>query len=120
MEGHRLDGGWLMANPQKGEVALNAGDKTYSIRFSTNALASIEDVLDMGVSEVIGAMQGSVKIGTLRAVLWGGLQSSHKGTSLLDAGDIIDAAGVAVASEAISKALQLAFPVPEGGAKNPQ
>jgi hypothetical protein len=109
-----------MANPHKGEVPLVAGDTTYTLRFSTNALASIEDVLGLGVSEVIAAMQGSVKIGTLRAVLWGGLQGAHKGTSLLDAGDIIDAAGVSAASEAISKAFQLAFPAPEGGSENPQ
>ena len=41
-----------MANPAKGEVALPAGDQTYTLKLGTNALAELTGMLSIGLAEV--------------------------------------------------------------------
>jgi hypothetical protein len=110
-----------MVNPLKGEVELKAGDQSYILRLGSNALAEVEVVLDTGVGEIVASLQGqNIKLGTLRAILWGALREHQETMSLFDAGDIIDKIGVAATMAAIGRAFKLAFPKAEGGAKNPR
>jgi hypothetical protein len=111
-----------MANPHKGEVALEAGERTYTLRLSINAIAEIEDLLDTGFGELVSRLGAGeqFRLGTLRVVLWGGLRKHHKGLSLDDAGEIIGEAGIAATTEAISKAIALGFPEFAAGSENPQ
>ncbi|MFA5897932.1 MAG: GTA-gp10 family protein [Hyphomicrobium sp.] len=101
-------------NPHKGEVALMAGEKTYVLRLSINAIAEIEDLMGEGIEAII---RKTDRVGTLRAILWGALREHHSELSLFDAGDIIGEIGAPAAGEKIGEALKLAFPVPEGDAR---
>lgn len=112
-----------MANPQRGEVDLKAGKKTYTLRFSYNAMATIEELLDVGIND-LGPMLSDPKrfrIGTWRALLWGALLEMHPDLSLEDAGEIIGAAGVDEVVARIGEALTLFFPEAKPGAsENPR
>jgi hypothetical protein len=101
-------------NPHKGEVALTAGDKAYTLRLSINAMVDVETLLDKGINEIITSLDPeTVRISTLRALLWGALREHHPQVSIFDAGDLISEIGAAVAGEKIGEALKAAFPAAE-------
>jgi hypothetical protein len=102
-----------MANPNRGEVELKAGDKTYTLAFTINSVCELETMLDKSVGEVVADMG---RVSVVRAVLWAGLRHHHK-VDLEQAGQIMHEAGAAVTAQAINQALAMAFPQPEAGAK---
>lgn len=104
-----------MANPHRGEVALTAGGKVYTLTFDINAVCELEEALGKGVSEIVSDMS---RVSTVRAVLWAGLRHHHKVT-LEEAGDIMHTAGAAATAQAINKAMGLAFAQPEDAPVNP-
>jgi hypothetical protein len=60
-----------MANALRGEVDLQVGDKTYTLRLSINAIAEVETLLDKGINEILATLDpATARIGTLRAILW--------------------------------------------------
>jgi hypothetical protein len=106
-----------MANAERGYVDLTVGDKSYQLRFSTNALAEVETLLDRDIGEIVNQLQAG-RISALRALLYAALREKHPKVSLLDAGDILDG-DRAMVGEALGKALNLAFPESTGAAENP-
>lgn len=116
-----------MANPHKGEVAFDADGKTYTLRFSSNAICELEERLDKSFTKIGAELQAavetdpaSIRFGTLRAIFWAGLQDHHPDIDLAAAGDVMIAAGGAVQAMAlIGGAFVAAFPAREGGAGNP-
>jgi hypothetical protein len=111
-----------MANRERGEVELKAGDKTYVLRFGMNAVVEVETLMDMGIREIAAKLQNpdDFRIGTWRAVLWGALHEHQPSLTLLDAGDILGAAGVQPVVEALSQAMMLTFPEAKADGENPQ
>lgn len=110
-----------MANPHKGEVDFQAGDKTYTLRYSNNALCQLEEAMGKTIIEISNELASwakepdKVSLSTVRKVFWAGLGGGKKMT-LEAAGDIIDeAGGLSVVMEAISKALERTF---EAGTKD--
>jgi len=95
-----------MANELQGEVDLRIGDKTYTLKFTRNAMADVESLFGgRPFNEVLADRSVSV----LRACLWAGLKRHHSGIDLLAAGDLMDEADDAAVGAAIGKAVQLAF-----------
>lgn len=115
-----------MANPHRGSVALQAGDRAYAISFSINALCELEDALDKPVSEIVALIQdpARMRLSSVRVLLWAGLRDHHKNDveTVEQAGEIATDAGLKVAVEKIGEAFKLAFPAAkEGKAKaNPR
>lgn len=109
-----------MANPQRGEVQLKAGDDTYVLRLTFNGICELEQVLDMPSSEIDQLVRNpaTVRSAQWRAILWACLRDKHADVDLEGAGAIIDAVGVENAVKAIYDALRVSQP--EGGAKNPR
>lgn len=106
-----------MANPNRGEVSLVAGETTFTLVFTINSVCELEDVLEKGINEIVADM-GKVK--TIRALLWAGLRHHHPMT-LEEAGDLMQKAGAAATGAAINKAVTLAFPPEDKAAgANPQ
>lgn len=99
-----------MANPERGEVALVVGDRTYTIKLGRNALASVEGLLGRGFPEIAASLTTDPQIGVMRAILWAGLQRFHPEIDLMAVGDLMDDAGDDVIGEKIGEALKLAFP----------
>lgn len=110
-----------MANPHRGQVPLDAGDVTYTLSMSINAMCALEDHLGRPIGEIMMEMYAvqanparlSVKLP--RAVLWAALQDHHSEIDEAGAGGIIDLVGVAAAMAAVTKAMTLAFPTKEKG-----
>jgi len=107
-----------MANPNRGEVELKAGDQTYMLVFTINSVCDLEGALNKGVNEIVADM---ARISTIRAVLWAGLKERHP-MDIKAAGAIMHEAGAAATAAAVNRAISLAFPpaATKGGNENPQ
>ncbi|MGY3359745.1 hypothetical protein ACVWZK_006408 [Bradyrhizobium sp. GM0.4] len=104
-------------NPHKGEVELKAGDASYTLRFSIDAVCSMEESLGRGFPAIVTDLADETKmsISTIRHVLHAGLLESHPEMTLKEAGELIlTAGGAAVVLGKISDALGKAFPAAEG------
>ena len=65
-----------MANKVKGEREVKAGENTYTLYYDMNALAELEDQLDMKVGEIQKMFSQGIEgvgIKDLRAIFWAGL-----------------------------------------------
>jgi len=105
-----------MANPLTGETTFEAGESTYTLVLDVDAICALEAKLDMGIGEIVMSLNGSPRLGFLRAMLWAGLQARHKGMTEKAAGDLIPLmGGLPGVSSAIGKAISNAFAPPEEG-----
>jgi hypothetical protein len=110
-----------MPNPHKGEVAFEAEGKTYTLRFSIDALCNLEEAAGKGFASIAIELSDPEKmsVSLLRKVLWAGLIEHHPDLDVRAAGELILAAGGAVVVLGqIEKAFTAAFPEdPEKGAR---
>lgn len=109
-----------MANPHRGDIAFDADGKTWTLRYSTNALCELEDDLGEGVAALGKSMANpaGVKLKTLRSLVWAGLRDHHADLDKRQAGDLIDAAGAQRIGELVMEAFKAAFPVADKPAKS--
>lgn len=90
----------------RGRVILRAGDTDVELRLTTNALCRIEEVSGRSVSAVMDGLSGAnVRVSDLRLLV----MAAAGFESLAEAGDLIDAAGLAQSVEAIGRAVEAAF-----------
>jgi hypothetical protein len=80
-----------LANKNKGEVSFEVNEKSYTMRFSANALCELEDVLNMGVNDVAEQMAKpkNLRIKTVRGIFWAGLRDYHPEITITQAGELI-------------------------------
>jgi hypothetical protein len=94
-----------MANKQRGYVSIQL-DKARNLRFTTNALAELEDMLGHPVTKMD---QDNVGIKTLRAMLWAALLDESPDLTIQEAGCLMDQGDMQEISASVSEALELAF-----------
>jgi hypothetical protein len=101
-----------MANPARGQVPLVAGETTYTLSLSINAICCIEEHFDQPIGEVAARLNlgESVRMGDVRALLWGALQDHHEGCTIKDAGRIATEAGIQSVVAAFGRLFEVAFP----------
>ncbi len=88
-----------MANRERGEFQLQAGERAYTMRLTTNACAELEDFnAKQTLEQVITDINtGSIK--AIRVLLWAALRDRHPEIATDDPaclnaiGNIVDAAG---------------------------
>lgn len=102
-----------MANDVKGEVGFVAGGKTYTVKFSTNAICEAENILRKSIVQIMADISW---LSTRRVLLWAALQPKHPGLELADAGELMDALGPTRSIEVLTEAFNAAFPAPAEGA----
>ena len=109
-----------MANPNRGGVAVRAGDDEWVFSFSINALCELEDLLDKPVAQIVVTLgdPDNMRISNVRAMVWAALLDHHDGISLKEAGDVASKVGTMDCLEKVGKALELAFPTK--AAKSPR
>lgn len=100
-------------------VPLQAGGKTYNIRFSFNAIVSLEEKLGKGVDAITRDLTEDLSFKLLRTVMWAGLVDNHEGITEHVTGQIIDEAGIQNATEAMIKAINGMMPEASGNGVNP-
>lgn len=94
-----------MANKQRGYVTVTL-DKPRKLKFSTNALAELEDALGQPVTKLNAETVG---IKTLRAMLWAGLLHEDPDFTISQAGFLMDFGDLEEIASKLSEALELAF-----------
>ncbi len=86
-----------MANPERGEVALLVGDRTYKLVIDVNAICELEELLSTPDQPVTSgqvfllAAQRSVR--HIRALVWASLRRHHPEMELSHTGQLIEDAG---------------------------
>lgn len=113
-----------MANPIKGEIELLARDKTYILRFSIDAICSLEERLGKGFPAIAAEMAdpSRITISLARHLLFAALSEKQPDITLKEAGELIAGAGgmVEVVTK-VSEAISAAFPDAEArGTKSPR
>jgi len=105
-----------MANPLRGEVALEVEGQTYTLCLDINAIIEVENLLDIGIAEVAGLFSEpeNLRAGHVRALLWATLQRHHPHIELRKAGELIGIVGLAEVIDRLGEALAAAFPSKEG------
>lgn len=111
-------------NQHKGDVELKVGDVSYVIRYSIDAICSLEQEMDKGFPAIAADMgdPAKMRISAIRQVFHAGLREHHPDMTLQQAGElIVDAGGAVVVLGAIGQAFNAAFPEKEaGGQKSPR
>ena len=104
-----------MANPERGEVALTVGDRSYKLVLDFDGICQVEDVLSTPAhivtfpEAILHSARGSHR--HARALIWGALQRFHPTVSLEQAGElIVELGGVEQAFETIAKLRKSAEP----------
>ncbi|MBR9765336.1 MAG: hypothetical protein GYB53_17905 [Rhodobacteraceae bacterium] len=96
------------------DLAPRTGGEAWKLAFTTNAMCAYEEETGKDFTAVAeslnGAKEGRVSMRVTRTLLWAGLQEYQEGTTLRDAGKVLDACGMAPAFQAIGSAIRLAFP----------
>jgi hypothetical protein len=103
-------------NPHKGEVELKAGEQVYTLRFSIDAICSLEAASGKPFSVTAMEMADPAKASMtlVRMLFHAALQEKHPDLSLKDAGElIIPAGGMAKVTEKVFEAFARAFPEAE-------
>ena len=110
-------------NPQKGDVEFAVAGKTYTLRYSHSALVKLEKQLDQGLMKVMQDMSSpqQMRIGTVVALLWSGLQKHHPDMAFDDVADLLDdmEGGASSAIEIVGQAFGKAFNAPGTKGANP-
>jgi hypothetical protein len=85
----------MITNPEKGDVSFAVGEKTFTLRYNHLALVKLETTLNRGLVQVIGEISSpeKMRLATMIALLWAGLQKHHPGMSQEDAAEILDELG---------------------------
>lgn len=102
-----------MGNQNTGAVEIVADGKTYTLRYSVNALCLLEERAKMSFPEIATQMADPVRVSMtlVRHLLHAGLSDYHSEVSLRQAGEMIPVlGGIYAALEPIGRALGFAFP----------
>lgn len=111
-----------MANPNRGEVDLIAGDQTYTMRMSINAIVNLENHFDKGINEIAELLSDAkgMRVGNLRTIVFHTLKDQHPDLTELAVGDVIGKAGFEATATALQQSMQLAFPSAKAAPDRPR
>lgn len=96
------------------DLAPKSGGEGWKLAFTTNAMCAYEDETGKDFTSVAGALagagEGRISMRVMRTILWAGLLEYQEGTTMRDAGEVLDACGMTQVGGAIAAAIRLAFP----------
>ncbi|WP_108263290.1 hypothetical protein [Mangrovicoccus ximenensis] len=100
-------------------VKSTDGAEEYRLRFTTNAMVAFEEETGSSVLSIAKSFdagdEGSIKFATVRVLAWASLLHARPEVTQEEAGDVIDACGIAAFMSAIGDAIRAAFPEDAGG-----
>jgi len=92
---------------------LVVGDCSYTLRFSLRAMAALQDHFGLTSLDAVGLkLQDTANLGVndMAAMLWAGLRTHHRDTTLDEALGILDELGLEGMEAALGPAMQAAMP----------
>jgi hypothetical protein len=107
----------MPANPERGEVDLQVGDRSYVLKLSMNAAATLEKKLGRSLGSIMVAAN-SLEFTAIRTIVWLLLQRYHAADFKTEeqAGDLIDdVGGVAPFFDVLNKLGQVNQPDQRSG-----
>jgi hypothetical protein len=106
-----------MANPHKGEVEFRAGEASYKISFSADALCELEGALGKNLDEIINMLQAGdkLRLADLRIMFWKGLEDHQPGKTFEDARAILKLLKPLEMGQLVGRAFLLSMPAAEEG-----
>lgn len=110
-------------NPHKGDVVLQAGSESYTLRFSIDAICHLELTTGKPFARAAAEMASpeTVSMTLARHLLHAALLDHHPEISLKEAGDLIPAAGgLGKVTVLVFDAFRRAFPEASGTARPPR
>lgn len=104
-----------MANPHKGEVAVDIDGVEYKLSLSSNALCELEDALDQNVNQIAESMQDPkrLRMKVVAAAFWASLLDHQPATTMPDAKLLMTKMKPTVLVETVSQVFTMAFPAPD-------
>lgn len=108
-----------MSNPHKGGVEFEAQGKTYTLRYSIDAICHLEAATGMTFPVIAVQMSkpGQQSVTLMRQLMHAGLIEHHPELDLKAAGELITrAGGVTALMKKVDAAVALAFPQPDNKA----
>ena len=96
----------------RGEASFEADGQTYVITMNADALMMAETVTAMPISSILGLFDSGAHLGMTAALAWAGTYRQY-GIPYDEFPDRVLAWGVPVVREAVSKAMQMAWPEKE-------
>ena len=97
-------------------VNVKAGDKTHAMKLGSRAMMAVERETGEGILATLGKMQGDAfSVVTLHAIAKATMNDGRGGSDD-DAHDMIDALGVAAATQELVRVIEGAFPQAEAEA----
>lgn len=100
-----------MANRHRGEVEVELDGETHKLRFTLNALAEVEDRLNLAsIADILETIK-ALSVRTLRTLLWAGLLHEQPELTEREVGEMDFDFSHAV--ERVSRALTLTFKTDE-------
>lgn len=106
----------MAANPHRGSVEFEIEGKTYTLRYSINAICVLEERAGRTLLQLAEDLKDitTLRMATIRDVLYAGLIEHHPEITVAAAGELIIAAGGAIKVVAkFSDAMAAAYPAPE-------
>jgi hypothetical protein len=98
-----------MANPLRGEVALEIAGASYQLVFDVNAFCHAQEALGKKPLEMVADFSSDPDdLVTLRGLFWAGLQKHHA-CHLIAAGELLSDAGQPAVRAALAEGLAAAF-----------
>lgn len=99
-----------MLNPQRGELKISLGEKTYNGRVTLDTLMRIESGLGMGLVKIAQKLQeGDLRVNELLSIITPIIRAGGNSVDQKEVGEVLWAAGLAegmrVAGEIIAYAL---------------
>lgn len=90
----------------KNEYKFQVEGKDYSLKFDMNALAEMEEALDLTVPQIGQlALEGKFGVKLVRGLLWAGLLHSNPNLTIAEAGEILGELGLEEGAKVASEAL---------------
>lgn len=103
-----------MANAAKGEASVETAAGVLTLAYNFGALCEVEDAAGKSIGDVLLEIsQGSPRLKTARALIYGGLREHHPDIDLSGVGELLLSDGAALTG-AMEKALTAAFPQAKG------
>jgi hypothetical protein len=101
----------------EGTASFRIGGTTYRLVYNNDVFCEIEGLVGCSFLAVLKELsEGQPRLGSIRALLWAGLQNQHPEIEIGQCGDWI-LAGEQDAIDAMTRAVTAAMPKAEGGEK---
>jgi hypothetical protein len=104
------------AKPASADRTLVVGGRSYTLRFSIRAMAALQDHYDLQSLDAVGKKlqdTANISIDDMVAIMWAGLRTHHRDTTMEDALDILDELGMEGMQKTLGEAM--AGAMPDGG-----